>query len=169
MPEKEINWDALQRAAMVNLIQDMKEWNDARSKGAISGSANFKNNKLKSLGLDPEKISQMIQNTALDDFGSNTFTIALLELMEILEYDTTDPESVKFFYNQLQEAYYFAFQKDQKRATRIFYDNLKAAAQNSMKIDTIAMPSKTVYRQLNRLKKQQQDLEEENDDSKGDK
>jgi hypothetical protein len=161
MTDKSIDWNALQRTAMINLIQDMKEWNDLRLKSAIAGSLIFKTNKMKQFGIEPDKITEMISNTALDEFGSNVFTQSLLELLDILDYDEPDPETVKFFYDNLQQAYYFGFQRDQKKATRIFYDNLKAAAQNSIKIDTVAMPSKTVFRQLRRLKKQQQDIEQE--------
>lgn len=158
--DKDIDWEALQKTAMINLIHDMKDWNDKRQEGAVKGSKLFENNKMKQFGIEPDKISEMICNTALDEFGSNVFTQSLLELIEVLSYDEPNPDVVKFFYDRLHEAYYFALQRDQKKAIHIFYDNLKAVAQNSVKLDTVALPSKTMFRQMKRLKQQQEDMEQ---------
>ena len=163
----EVDWDAVQKAAYANVINDFKEWNDKRKEEAVKAAEVFQNNKLAQLGIKSENLTAMISNTALEDRGSDLFTETVLDLLDILGYRNPDPDCVRFMYNQMQQGYYIAFQADSKKSVGIFYNLLSVISQNSTRIDSIVMPAKTMMRQLKWLRRTQkeQQAEMENEDN----
>lgn len=157
----EIDWDAIQKAAYANVIQDFKEWFDKRQVDAVNAAKVFQNSKLTQLGIKSEDLTAMISNTALENRGSDIFTESVLDMLEILSYPHPDPIVTRFFYNRMQQAYFVAFQSDSKKGVHVFYDLLKVISQNSTRIDSVAMPAKTMIRQLKWMRRQQKEQQAE--------
>lgn len=90
-------------------------------------------------GILFDEILSMQQKVNLDDYGADILLQAILELMDILQYDNPRSDAIKFFSNRVLQAYAIANRYSTGEGKKIFYRMTSAIAENSTRIDQTAI------------------------------
>ncbi len=134
--------DATQKLLTINLISDFKKTIDQRNK-EVSGleKSVFQNKYFEQINFSNEIVFKMISHTVLDNEGSDVLLEELLMFMKITSMKNQKREVIDFYRDRVQQAFFLAYQKDQKLSQQSLLSMANVILSNTVKLDTPAIPT----------------------------